>query len=335
MSQNLSNPARVAVVGAGYWGKNLVRNHHLLGSLAVICDPDPEIRETMAKTYPDISVVDDMEAVLNNPDISALVISTPAATHGRMVKRALLADKHVFIEKPLCLNVSEAEILADMATERGLVLMVGHLLLYHPAFIALKSALVEGRLGKLRYIYSNRLSLGKIRREENALWSFAPHDISMILSLVGDTPKSIVCNGGNYLHSQVADTSLSHLSFSNDIQAHVFVSWLHPYKDQRLVVVGDLGMAEFNDVNSGTDKLLFYPHNIGWNGQMPVVNKANAEPIPYHGEEPLRNECQAFIDAVSKGITPPSNSAEGIRVLRVLDACQQALAGGTRIELNT
>ena len=212
--------------------------------------------------------------------------------------------------------------------------MVGHLLLYHPAFVALKSCVAAGRLGRLRYIYSTRLSLGKIRREENALWSFAPHDISMILQLVGGLPERVVATGGQYLHAGVADTTLSHLAFAGDVQAHIFVSWIHPYKDQRLVVVGEKAMAVFNDVSPGAEKLLLYPHEARWDGTVPVVAKAEAEPIPYETVEPLRREVETFLAAVAGGPKPPSDAREGIAVLRVLDACQRALVSGQPVELS-
>jgi UDP-2-acetamido-3-amino-2,3-dideoxy-glucuronate N-acetyltransferase len=324
----------IAVIGAGYWGRNLVRNHNDLGHLRAVCDSDETNLAAIIGQYPDVTPYRRLDEVLVDPNIDAVVIATPAASHAEIVSLALDAEKHVFVEKPLCLDVNEAESLADRADQLGRVLMVGHLLLYHPAFAALKAALDAGELGQLRYIYSNRLSLGKIRREENALWSFAPHDISMILSLVGSSPHRVVATGGSYLHSGVADTTLSHLSFAGQLQAHIFVSWLHPYKDQRLVLVGDKAMAVFDDVYKGDEKLLLYPHDVGWDGELPVVSKANAQPIPYGSAEPLRLECQAFIQAVANGVRPPSHSREGIRVLRVLNACQESLSSGMPVTLD-
>jgi UDP-2-acetamido-3-amino-2,3-dideoxy-glucuronate N-acetyltransferase len=211
--------------------------------------------------------------------------------------------------------------------------MVGHLLLYHPAFRALARLFGSGALGELRYVYANRASLGRIRREENALWSFAPHDISMILALAGRMPTSVACSGGNYLAQGVADTTLSHLDFGGDLQAHIFVSWLHPYKDHRLVVIGSEAMAVFDDVAAGPEKLCLFRHKAGWQGEVPVINKAEAEPVPYEDAEPLRLECEAFLEAISSGTRPPSDADEGIRVLRVLDACQRALSSGERVKL--
>ncbi len=324
----------IAVIGTGYWGRNLVRNHHDIGHLKCVCDEDAGNLSAIAAQYPDVDARCDLKDVLSDGEVTAVVIATPAATHAAIVSQALNAGKHVFVEKPLCLDVAEAEALSAEANRLDRVLMVGHLLLYHPAFVALKAALDGGHLGQLRYIYSNRLSLGKIRREENALWSFAPHDISMILSLVSEMPRRVVANGGSYLHSGVADTTLSHLSFAGELQAHIFVSWLHPYKDQRLIVVGDKAMAVFDDAYAGDEKLLLYPHNVGWDGELPVITRANARSLAYDGAEPLRLECEAFIDAIIKCEQPPSNADEGIRVLRVLKACQESLTSGAPVLLD-
>lgn len=319
---------RIGVIGAGHWGKNLVRNFDALGVLAIICDTDRETLGRMSEMYPGAKTELDPAALLVNPEIDAVVISTPAATHGAVVAKALDAGKHVFVEKPLCLDLEEGRRLRALAEERGLTLMVGHLLLYHPAFIALRACIESGALGTLRYITSTRLSLGKIRREENALWSFAPHDISIILNLAKRAPERISTNGGAFVSPGIADTTLTHMSFSDGLQAHIYVSWLHPYKHQELVVVGSDAMAVFNDVAPGPDKLLLYRHVVDWRGAAPTINKADAEPIPYANTEPLRNECQHFIECVTTGRRPTSDAEEGLRVLQVLDASQTSLTSG-------
>jgi UDP-2-acetamido-3-amino-2,3-dideoxy-glucuronate N-acetyltransferase len=325
---------RVAVIGLGHWGTNLVRNVAALGALAALHDASPATRAKFAASYPTARLHDDAEAVLADPAIEAVMIATPAATHGALVKRALEAGKHIFVEKPLCLDVAEAKALAADAAKRGRILMVGHLLHYHPAFLALGAAVKAGRLGKLRYIYSHRLSLGRIRREENALWSFAPHDISMILALMGAMPVRVSAEGAQFLADNVADTTLTHFTFPGGEQAHVFVSWLHPFKDQRLVVVGEKAMAVFNDVAAGPEKLLLYRHEAGWTGDIPFVTKAEAEAIPFDaGAEPLKRECETFLAALRGGPAPPSDAPEGIRVLTVLDACQRAIEGKAPVEL--
>lgn len=324
---------RVAALGLGHWGKNIARNLDALSALAAMYDTDPRTREEFAAIYPGAHCAATVEEILQDKTIPAVMIATPAATHGSLVNQALDAGKHVFVEKPICLDVAEAEQLKAKADSLGQVLMVGHLLLYHPAFEALLGAVQAGDLGRLRYIYSNRASLGKIRREENALWSFAPHDISMILQLAGRLPARVTANGGTYLADGIADTTLSHLDFGDGLQAHVFVSWLHPYKDQRLVVIGDKAMAVFNDVASNSEKLLLYRHKAHWEGDLPVIAKADAEPIAYGTDEPLERECRAFLAAAAGGPAPPSDAAEGVRVLRVLDACQRAINEGGFVAL--
>ena len=324
---------RLGVIGLGHWGPNLARNFHALGALTALCEARPETRQRFSADYPHAAVFLDLRDMLAAPEIDAVAIATPAETHGRIVRSALSAGKHVFVEKPLCLDIGEARELGAEAERRQLILMVGHLLLYHPAFVALKDLVDAGRLGRLRYIYSNRLSLGKIRREENALWSFAPHDVSMILSLTGRMPVRAMTSGGSYLLPAVADTTLSHLAFGDDLQAHIFVSWLHPFKDHRLVVVGSEAMASFHDSSVGENKLLLYPHAVSWNGDLPSVAKAAATAIEYEQGEPLALECQHFLQCVEQKRAPRTDSAESLRVLAVLSACQRSLALGQPVDV--
>ena len=315
---------KLAVIGAGYWGKNLIRNFDALGALAAICDLNPETIKEFDNLYPQVPKTDDFKSLLNDPTIDALAVASPAEVHYRMVKESLLADKHVFVEKPLALHEAEGVELNELAGERNRVLMVGHLLHYHPAVMKLKQLVSEGELGKIEYIYSNRLNLGKIRREENILWSFAPHDISIILSLAGEIPDRVTSIGANYLHQNVADVTLSSLSFPSGIRAHIFVSWLHPYKEQRLVVVGDRKMALFDDVEP-KDKLLLYPHRIEWKDHIPVPDKKEAEKVPFEKKEPLKEECRHFIECVAQSLRPRTDGEEALRVLKVLEACQASM----------
>ena len=240
------------------------------------------------------------------------------------MQRALLSGKDVLVEKPLCLSVEEGRRLVALASETQRVLMVGHLLWYHPAVLRLKELIEQGELGRIQYIYSNRLSLGKIRREENILWSFAPHDISVILGLVGEMPDTVEAQGGNYLHDGIADVTVSLLSFPSGIKAHVFVSWLHPFKEQTLVVVGTRQMAVFDDVEE-ENKLLLYPHVITWRNHLPIANKAEAKSIPIDPGEPLRAECLHFLECIRTRQPPRTDGQEGLRVLKVLQQCQEAL----------
>jgi len=325
----------VAVIGAGYWGRNLVRNFASLGALRAIVDPLAD-----ENSFPDIQATvhhsDALGDVLVDPATNAVVIATPAATHGAVARQCLEAGKHCFVEKPLALDVAEAEELVELAKDRGLVLMVGHLLQYHAAFEQLRALVAEGELGRINYVYSNRLNLGRFRREENALWSFAPHDISMILSLVGEEPAEVSATGASYLHPSIADVTTTHLTFPGGARAHVFVSWLHPVKEQKLVVVGDRGMTVFDDREPWESKLTLYRHEVTWHEGAPEPVQAEGEPITLEQSEPLRRECQHFLDMVATGGQPRTDGAEGVRVLRVLDAAQRSLnAGGVPIGFTT
>jgi predicted dehydrogenase/acetyltransferase-like isoleucine patch superfamily enzyme len=331
----VSGLPRVAVVGCGYWGRNLVRNFAELGALAAVSDVEPG-RAAAAAAEHGVSALTVDEA-LAAPDVDAVVIAAPAAQHYELAAKSLAAGKHVYVEKPLALDVSEAESLCAQAGVAGRTLMVGHLLQYHPAFLKLKQMVDDGTLGRLQYLYSNRLNLGRIRREEDILWSFAPHDISMILSIVKQEPDSVTAVGAPYLHKSIADVTTTHLSFPGGERAHVFVSWLHPFKEQKLVVVGDRGMALFDDGEPWSRKVQIYRHRIDWKDGQPQVVKAEPEPIPLDPVEPLRVECQHFLDCVTTGATPRTDGYEGLRVLRVLKASGEAMAvaPGARVETPT
>ena len=291
-------PVRVAAIGCGYWGKNLVRNFAELGALAAICDPDRDAARELAERHH--ASVAEFDAVLRDDEIAGVAIAAPAALHAELASRALEAGKHVFVEKPLALRIAEAEQLCVMAERADRRLMVGHLLQYHPAFIKLRELVREGVLGRLEYISSTRLNLGKVRREEDILWSFAPHDLSMILSLVGQEPSEVTAQGGYYLHKTIADVTTTLLAFPGGEQAHVFVSWLHPFKEQKLVVTGDRAMAVFDDAQPWSRKLLLYPHRIEWRETMPVPQKAEADPVPLDEGEPLNLECRHFLDCIPR-----------------------------------
>lgn len=316
---------RVVVAGCGYWGKNLVRNFAQLGALAGICDPDITATQKLVSEYRSRAVA--WNDALSDPAIDGVAIAAPAALHAELTAAALEAGKHVFVEKPLALRVSDAQRLCDLAERKNLRLMVGHLLQYHPAFLKLAEIVKGGALGRLQYIYSNRLNLGRIRREEDILWSFAPHDISMILALVGEEPERVHAEGGNFLHKSIADVTTTHLAFPSGVQAHIFVSWLHPFKEQKLVVVGDRGMAVFNDGEDWDRKLLIYPHRIEWRDGVPLPRKVEAEPVPIEANEPLHLECAHFIAAVKNGMVPRTDGREGLRVLKILQAASGSLRG--------
>jgi UDP-2-acetamido-3-amino-2,3-dideoxy-glucuronate N-acetyltransferase len=317
---------RVAVVGVGYWGKNLVRNFHELGALEALCDPERSVEIACKRDYEDVRFCPEFTDVLSDPTIDAVALATPAVTHYEMTKAALEAGKEVLVEKPLAIDVKHGEDLVKLAGARRRILMVGHILRYHPAILKLQKLIQDGALGKINYLYSNRLNIGKIRTEENILWSFAPHDISVMLSLLNEMPARVTCQGGAYLNRDVTDVTLSHFEFPSGVQAHIFVSWLHPIKEQRLVVVGSEKMAIFDD--TAEHKLVLYPHRVEWRNRIPTAVKGKGEIVALEDREPLRAECQHFLDCVESRTSPVSNGAEGLRVLRVLDACQRALQNG-------
>ncbi|MCD6352755.1 MAG: Gfo/Idh/MocA family oxidoreductase [Proteobacteria bacterium] len=238
--------------------------------------------------------------------------------------------KDVFVEKPLALSVKDGEKLVALAREKNRVLMVGHILEYHPAILKLKELVKKGELGKINYVYSNRLNLGKFRKEENILWSFAPHDISVILLLTEEMPLEISTHGGNYLQQEIADVTVTNMRFASGLRAHIFVSWLHPFKEQKLVVVGDKKMAVFDDV-APQDKLLLYEHRIDWIDRIPVPSKENAKPITFPDTEPLKKECLQFLESIASRRLPQTDGEEGLRVLRVLEASQQSLKDNGRV----
>jgi len=322
----------IAVVGGGYWGKNLVRNFAQLSALHTICDADSRVLTQLASNYPEVNTESEYSRILHSEGIKGVVIATPAALHYSMAKEALLAGKDVFVEKPLALNVGEGKELVELAEEKDKILMVGHLLEYHPAVVKLKELVDKGEIGKLQYIYSNRLNLGKFRTEENILWSFAPHDISVILLLLNETPQEISAHGGYYLHQDIADVTLTTMSFKDGTKAHIFVNWLHPYKEQKLIVVGDKKMAEFNDTNP-KDKLLLYSHEIEWVERKPVPHPKEAEVVKVSSEEPLKLECQDFIKCLETRSQPKVDGRKGLQVLEILASCQRSLEENGKVIL--
>jgi UDP-2-acetamido-3-amino-2,3-dideoxy-glucuronate N-acetyltransferase len=331
MQNKLSNDTKpnLAVVGMGYWGKNLVRNFFELGALAAVCDANPAVEAICRKDYQNVKYCAEFESVLADASISAIALATPAVTHYEMAKAALEAGKDVFVEKPLAIEVRHGRDLVALAEARQRILMVGHILRYHPAVVKLQELIRTGALGKLQCLYSNRLNIGKIRTEENILWSFAPHDISVMLALLNETPNSVSCQGGAYLSPNVFDVTMSQFQFPSGVHAHIFVSWLHPFKEQRLVVVGSEKMAVFDD--TAEHKLVLYPHKVEWKNRVPIAVKAVGEAVPLEDREPLKAECQHFLDCARSRTSPLSDGREGLRVLSVLEACQRSLLSGGAI----
>ena len=316
-----SKNAGVGVIGCGYWGKNLVRNFAQLGALRIVCDADEVGRKLAGEIAPHTEVVNDMDKVLAAP-VEGVVIATPAETHYDLTRQALLAGKDVLVEKPLALTYEQGAELVQLAERQGRILMVGHVLEYHPGVVRLLELVRSGELGKVRYIYSNRLSLGKVRREENILWSFAPHDIAIILRLMGQMPFQVVACGGSYIQPNIPDVTVTNLLFDNGVRAHIFVSWLHPFKEQRLVVIGSRKMASFDDV---AKRLMVYDQHVDVRNGEPIPVKGDGLEVPYSPDEPLRLECQAFLAAITTRQPPLTDGASGLRVLKVLQAAQRSL----------
>lgn len=311
----------IAVIGCGYWGKNLVRNFSQLGVLRLVCDATPAGRATAAGLAPGARLVPDVAAVLES-DVAGVVIATPAETHYPLVRQALEAGKDVFVEKPLALTFEQGVELVRIAEMRQRILMVGHVLEYHPAVAKLISLVRSGELGRVQYVYSNRLSLGKIRREENILWSFAPHDVAVILRVVDSPPLQVVACGGNYVQPNVADVTVTNLLFDNGVRGHIHVSWLHPFKEQRLVVVGSRKMASFDDVNK---RLTLYDQRVEIENGQPVPVKHEGDAVEFAADEPLRLECQAFVEAIASRKQPITDGRSGLAVLKVLQGAQHSL----------
>jgi UDP-2-acetamido-3-amino-2,3-dideoxy-glucuronate N-acetyltransferase len=327
MSRGLADVG-IAVVGVGPWGRNHVRVWQELGNLRAVCDTS---QNNLDRVQVGLEVLTSTQLgeVLERADIHAVVVATPASTHVDLAVRALRAGKDVLVEKPMALTVEDAEYVRVVAREHDAVISVGHVMEYHPAVLKLRALVSEGALGDIRYLYSNRLNLGRVRIEENALWSFAPHDVALILRLMGGLPFEVTCTGGAYLNHDVADVTLMSMRFPNNVMSHVFVSWLHPYKVHRFVVVGSEQMADFDDMAPWEQKLRLFPHNVEFGeDRLPTARLAKAEPVLLDRIEPLRAECQEFLDAVVRRIQPVTDAASGIQVLRVLTAGQNSLAAG-------
>src|SRR5215469_12679486 len=313
----------IAVIGNGYWGKNLVRNFYELSALRSVCDSKIAALED-AKTLYQVATTTNVENILNDPEIAGVAISAPAAQHYEIAKSCLLHGKDVYVEKPLALHVEEGKELVRLAAEQKRILMVGHILQYHPAILELKRLIRAGELGRVQYIFSSRLNLGKLRTEENILWSFAPHDISAILYLLDEEPTSVAAHGSSYLNPNIVDVTLTTCEFASGVKAHIFVSWIHPFKEQKLIVVGDRKMAVFDDTENER-KLVIYPHRIDWIDRRPVAHKSEGAVVPLSRQEPLALECQHFLECVRSHSKPRTDSENGLSVLRILDACEKSL----------
>lgn len=314
----------IAIAGVGHWGRNILRNLYDLGVLHTACDIDPRALEGHKALRGEVVFTSSLDDLLEDPGIRAVCLATPAVTHYPLAKKVLSAGKDVFVEKPMAMNCVEGRELVDLAEREGRVLMVGHVLHYHPAVRRLSEFIGGGAIGNIQYIYSNRLNMGRLRADESILFSFAPHDISLILMLLGEEPSKISSFGGDCLNRDVYDTTLTSLTFPSGVKSHVFVSWLHPYKEQKLIVVGSRGMVVFDDLSE--EKLFFYPHRVRWeNGTNPVAQKREYEVVPVDKAEPLRSELEHFIDCVGSRRKPLTSGEEALMVLKVIEGAEKSL----------
>ena len=317
---------KIAVIGNGAWGRNLVRNFHALGVLKYVCDSRAEALQEAHDLF-GVDTCSSLKQLIDDPEIQGVAIAAPAAQHHQLAKECLLAGKDVYVEKPLSLRVDEGRELVEIAEATQRMLMVGHILQYHPAILKLKELIGSGEFGRIQYIYSSRLNWGKLRSEENILWSFAPHDISAILYLLDEVPISVTASGGSYVNPKIYDTTLTACEFESGVKAHIFVSWLHPFKEQRLVIVGAQKMAVFDDVER-EHKLVMYSHSIDWLNRLPIAHKGEGQAVPLPTDEPLKKECEHFIESIVTRRTPRTDGRNGVKVLEVLDACERSLHGG-------
>jgi predicted dehydrogenase len=325
-------PVGIAVVGVGGWGKNLARNYAEIAQarLKYVCDLDEKRRLEFAARFPLVTPVSDFDVVLKDAEVEGVVIATTGPRHFDLAKRALEADKDVFVEKPLVLNSADARELIRIAEARGRLLMVGHLLEYHPVVNRLKAMVANEELGKLHYVYAQRLNLGTVRGDENAMWNFAPHDISSILYVLGRAPTDVAARGQCYLQKGIEDVVFLTLNFGDEMLAHIHVSWLDPHKIRRLTFVGNRKMAVFDDLEP-TEKLKIYDKgaqlNPDYGSYAEYISLRFGDiTMPYiKMSEPLRLECLHFLDCIRERKTPLSDGYDGLRVVQVLEAAQESL----------
>lgn len=323
---------RIAVIGCGYWGCNLVRNFHELGVLCAVADPAPAGREQAAKIAPGVEVTGDVGMLIGRTDIDAVAVATPAITHFDTCLRALAAGKDVFVEKPLALALDDARRANDVAASLGRILQVGHVLEYHPAVTVLRRWIDTGKLGRLCLMHSRRLNLGRVRTEEDALWNVAPHDFALMLRIMGRLPGEVSCFASYSLGTPRADFAIAMLRFAGGVDAHVFAGWLHPTKEQKLVVVGDRGVAVFDDAAPLDKKLALYDQHVDFSSGVPEIAKGPVHFEPLPADEPLRLECEAFVHAIVTRRAPLTDGPSGVRVVALLEACRRSMEHGGQIQ---
>jgi len=322
---------RICVVGAGRWGKNHVKTLHRIDCLAGIVEPEETALKEIGSLYPNVTLYNNIREAFDG-NFDGFTVATPAETHFEIARFILEHKKPVLVEKPLALTSKDARTLKKMADEAGVPLMVGHVLLFHPAIRRIKSLIREGKIGKLQYLYSNRLNLGTVRKEENILWSFAPHDISIFQYIIEALPKEVVSRGGIFLQPHIHDSTMTVLTYPNNVIGHIFVSWLNPFKEQRLVVIGSKGMLSFDDSSNDRD-IYFYEKGIDWIQGEPVKRDGPTEVIPYERTMPLMEELQYFISRIDGGRVEIAGGQNAIDVLEILEKATESLLGGGEVQM--
>jgi predicted dehydrogenase len=331
----------MAIAGVGAWGKNLLRNFCSLAGrhLVLVCDQDESKLAYVRANYLGLNTTSNYQDVLQRDDIEAVVLATPPVDHFQMAMSAITAGKDVFVEKPLVLSVAEGEKLVEAAEKANRILMVGYIMVYHPATIYLKSLIDKGELGRVYYLYASRVNLGKVREVENALWSFAPHDVSIILHLLEKDPVRVTATGSAYLQPGIEDVAFTTLHFGDGTMAHIHVSWLDPHKSRQVVVVGSKKMAVFDDMQAA-EKIRLYDKGVYTRevyetyGEYLSIRTGDILIPQVKSTEPLVEECRHFLHCIEKRERPLTDGVEGMRVLRILEAAQKSLeAGGAPVNL--
>jgi UDP-2-acetamido-3-amino-2,3-dideoxy-glucuronate N-acetyltransferase len=319
---------KVCVIGAGRWGRNHIKTLHDMGFLGGIVEKSAKVRKEMAVQYPDKETFEDLKQALQK-GFDGYVVATPAETHFAIAEEILKNKKHVLVEKPITLTAKDAVILSNLAEKNRVNLMVGHVMLFHPAIRKIKELIENGKIGKLEYIYSNRLNLGTVRKEENILWSFAPHDISIFQHLIGKRPIEVVSRGGAFIQPHIHDSTMTVLTYPDNLVGHIFVSWLHPFKEHRLVVIGSKGMLSFED--SAEKILYFYEKGIDWVKGEPVKREGPTETIPFGSDMPLSEELAYFTGHLDGSPIEIANAQNAVDVLSILECATQSLMGGSAV----
>ncbi len=315
---------KICVVGCGYWGKNHISTLHEIGYLGGIVDSDTTLLSNFSKKYPNILTYQNLAEAISNENFSGFVVATPSSTHFKIAQKIIDHGKHVLVEKPLALNVDDAKTLVLLAKKRKVNLMVGHVLLFHPAIKKIKKLIKNNKIGKLQYIYSNRLNLGQVRTEESAFWSLAPHDISLFQYFTESLPVNINAFGGDFLQKDIHDTTITMLDYPNNVKGHIFVSWLHPFKEHRLVVIGSEGMLSFED-SLANSPLKFYDKKFQIDKHVPEKIDGPVQDISYENKLPLTLELEYFINHLNGNNLKISNGKSGLEVIEILESATNLL----------